>query len=272
MALVVFEKSDLVVEVTSEKIGKELATRYLAKRYQNNRAMNKRTVAKYADDMRSGNWRPCPQGIAFANCASGEVLVDGQHRLQAIIDSNSVIEMLISRGWEAAVSYPSVDAGMAKTLSVRTGTPKFVAQVVTFFSNFISPASSVSIAEHDRILSSFTCDVMRFLEDRASSVKLTSAPIRSAFVAGMMSGVSYEKASYMYRMFHSSEPTGNNSLDRARITLLRYESGGGSQALYIFTLVLASILYPDRKRLTPKILEEVDLKAREIIRKKVFGL
>lgn len=57
-----------------------------------NRPVYQLTVDCYARDMRLGLWRPNNQGIGFD---INGVLIDGQHRLWAIIQSGVILEMLV---------------------------------------------------------------------------------------------------------------------------------------------------------------------------------
>jgi|SRR5579863_8533607 len=60
-----------------------------------NRPLRKTRVAAYARDMESGNWQAT--GIPILFNSAGE-LVDGRHRLTALVDSGATINMLIIRG------------------------------------------------------------------------------------------------------------------------------------------------------------------------------
>jgi hypothetical protein len=57
-----------------------------------NRPLSKRTVREFADAMRRGEWRVTHQGIAFD--VHG-VLVDGQHRLAAIVEADIPIDVTV---------------------------------------------------------------------------------------------------------------------------------------------------------------------------------
>lgn len=81
---------DSKVEIITPSMAKE----YLEKNVKN-RPINLKTVNKYAEDMASGNWELTHQGIAFNE--NGE-LIDGQHRLQAVIKSEASVEMMVARG------------------------------------------------------------------------------------------------------------------------------------------------------------------------------
>ena len=62
-----------------------------------NRNLSQHSVNRYASDMSAGNWTLTHQGIAFDDQG---VLVDGQHRLAAIIKSGVDVRMMVT--WGAA--------------------------------------------------------------------------------------------------------------------------------------------------------------------------
>lgn len=75
----------------------ELAQKYLEGNVRN-RKVSRHTVARYADDMSNGRWVLTHQGIAFSREGT---LVDGQHRLLAIIESGVSVPMTIASGLDA---------------------------------------------------------------------------------------------------------------------------------------------------------------------------
>ena len=77
-----------------ESITPQLAEIYLGKN-THNRNLNKRVVDKYANDIKMGFWHFDGAPIRFA--ADG-TLLDGQHRLHAIIKSNTALDILVVRG------------------------------------------------------------------------------------------------------------------------------------------------------------------------------
>ena len=60
-----------------------------------NRNISHPTVARYASDMCNGKWKLTHQGIAFDGQG---VLVDGQHRLSAVIKSGVTVPMMVTWG------------------------------------------------------------------------------------------------------------------------------------------------------------------------------
>jgi hypothetical protein len=60
-----------------------------------NRPVRDATVKRYARDMKAGRWQLTHQGIAFG--PEGELL-DGQHRLWAIVTAETAVRMMVARG------------------------------------------------------------------------------------------------------------------------------------------------------------------------------
>jgi hypothetical protein len=89
-----------------------LAIEYLSRAASNRHLRRSRTDA-YARDMENGKWLVTGQPILFT--AAGE-LVDGQHRLQAIIESGCTTTFLIIRGVSPA-AMKVIDSGVARTFS-----------------------------------------------------------------------------------------------------------------------------------------------------------
>jgi hypothetical protein len=60
-----------------------------------NRAVRDQTVQRYSRDMKAGRWRLTHQGIAFG--PDGKLL-DGQHRLWAIVEADTAVKLMVARG------------------------------------------------------------------------------------------------------------------------------------------------------------------------------
>lgn len=76
------------------EVSPELAKEWL-KSNTFNRKVSPSTVNRYARDMASGQWRLNHQGIAFDGHG---VLVDGQHRLEAVAKSGATVRMMVTWG------------------------------------------------------------------------------------------------------------------------------------------------------------------------------
>lgn len=75
------------------EIGPEKALNWLENANTNNRKVMDKHVRKLARDMKNGKWQFNHQGIAFS---SEGVLLDGQHRLWAIVESGMTIKMAVT--------------------------------------------------------------------------------------------------------------------------------------------------------------------------------
>jgi len=94
-----------VIEVTPA------LARQLLKANSHNRPITPSRVTLYARDMAAGRWRLTHQGIAIAN--NGSVL-DGQHRLSAVIEADQPIPMLVTTGL-AMETQQAIDGGASRS-------------------------------------------------------------------------------------------------------------------------------------------------------------
>lgn len=77
-----------------------------------NRPLKPRLVDKYVRQILAGNWQRTHQGIAFD---SQGVVLDGQHRLWAIIQTGQAMPLLIFLN-ESQTAHESIDNGRARSL------------------------------------------------------------------------------------------------------------------------------------------------------------
>jgi hypothetical protein len=107
------------ITATIENVTPEHATQWL-QRMVKNRNLKDSAVIMYANDMLNGKWLLSPQGIAFDE---QDRLIDGQHRLRAIIRSGLTIPMLVLRGFpisqKAMKTMDVLDSGATRTIGDR---------------------------------------------------------------------------------------------------------------------------------------------------------
>lgn len=89
----------------------EMAKTWLSRNSGNQRSVSKKTVEMYARDMARGAWQLTHQGISFNQ--TGEV-IDGQHRLHAIIQSGVTVQMAVATGFFSEYDSP-IDQGRARS-------------------------------------------------------------------------------------------------------------------------------------------------------------
>lgn len=98
-----------------EKIGPEKAKEMLST-MANNRKVKPEAVLRYADDMIAGRWMLSPEPIVFTN----GVLVDGQHRLKAVIKSGLSIDFIVCETAQNVM--PVLGGGVSRNASDFLGT------------------------------------------------------------------------------------------------------------------------------------------------------
>lgn len=99
-------KTNPKLRVVQQLVTPDQAMMWLDKN-THNRTVRQSVVEKYARDMKAGNWHLTHQGILFD---WNDVLIDGQHRLWAIIESQSTIEMVVTYGADPT-SQEFIDGG-----------------------------------------------------------------------------------------------------------------------------------------------------------------
>lgn len=102
-----------VLKCTVENITPEIAKNYLAMNCDNNRRIQQRRVDVYAEMMKAGEWKLNGEGIHFD---SNGHLLNGQHRLSAIVKSGVTVQMLVVKNAEGPF-----DRGQTRSTSQALG-------------------------------------------------------------------------------------------------------------------------------------------------------
>lgn len=95
----------------------EVAKRWLEQNTLSNRPISEATVNAYLEEIEAGRWALTHQSIAFN--PQGE-LVDGQHRLTALLRSGRSVVMMVATGFPIQYNSP-IDTGYVRRLSHLTG-------------------------------------------------------------------------------------------------------------------------------------------------------
>lgn len=111
-----------VPAITTEivKISPAIAEKMLGRNVRN-RHVSARTVEKYRRAMATGEWTITGEAVKFS--ASGELL-DGQHRLAAVIESGRTVPMMVVKGLPSAAQ-DVMDTGRARTVGDQLGIAGF---------------------------------------------------------------------------------------------------------------------------------------------------
>jgi hypothetical protein len=97
-------------KATIEIVTTEMAAELLKLNIRNFRALSKHRVDAMAEDIRQGNWEMNGESIKV----NGDVLLDGQHRLTAIIRADRSIKTVVVRDCQSDGS--TIDRGQRRTM------------------------------------------------------------------------------------------------------------------------------------------------------------
>lgn len=100
-------------QVVTPKLAKEWLRTAEPERH---RPIKPHIVATYADAMRRGEWPSTGEAVQFD---TGDRLLNGRHRLTAIIQSDTPVELLVVRGLEAEKAMMAIDGGTSRTAGDR---------------------------------------------------------------------------------------------------------------------------------------------------------
>lgn len=89
----------------------QLASQWLATNTDNNRNISNTTVARYAADMINGQWKITGEAIKFDTAGK---LIDGQHRLTAVVASHKTVQMAVITDLEPDI-ISVIDTGRVRT-------------------------------------------------------------------------------------------------------------------------------------------------------------
>ena len=99
------------LEMQEKLVTPRIAAKMLESRFPGNRPISQHRVADYARMMADGEWDLTGDTIKFSR--EGE-LVDGQHRLSAVVQANTPVRMVVVRGVQSA-AFGSIDVGRRRT-------------------------------------------------------------------------------------------------------------------------------------------------------------
>ena len=150
-----------------------------------------------ANMIKRGEWIPTHQGIAFAK--SGK-LIDGQHRLEAIVEANIPVEMLVVTDVRDD-AYKVLDNGIKRTMADLTGMHMRTAEVCRVLARLAYGGDTVNSA--DQILEIYNTGVGEvhdnLVEYCGKNLKVfSSAPIRTVATCMILDGHNQQYIKNMY--------------------------------------------------------------------------
>jgi hypothetical protein len=116
-----------------------------------NRKLREHRVKFFAEAMNTGKWKLTHQGVAIATTGR---LIDGQHRLRAVILSGKTVPMMVTTD-AAEDSYAVLDAGMARSMAERLGADNVYTRIATSMWRFAGPSKTPHEYEVELMLEVF---------------------------------------------------------------------------------------------------------------------
>jgi hypothetical protein len=171
------------MKIMLETITPEIAREYLALNHFKNRPLSKAVIDKYATDMTSGAFQTTHQGIAFNQHGK---LVDGQHRLSAIVQSGASVPLVVAHGVVTDdVMGLHVDIGMARSVADIYGLSKRPSSVCSFIARY-DIGRHVPKSQMKKYVTAFADDANEICKHVHANIKTVSAS--QVVSAGLISG------------------------------------------------------------------------------------
>ncbi len=186
--------------------------------------------------IRNGEWKPTHQGIAFSK--NGKIL-DGQHRLHAIIKADTPVLMMVSRGFDED-TFTVIDNGMRRTDEDRTKKSIKLVSCAKFFNELmngegirfngdkVTRYSPKQLQNYFNVIEEIHEDLDNFCP--TSAVFFSSAIVRAAAISNILLGEDRDYVFTLYRnlVLSTTEelPNIGHYINR-QVTVKRIGSHGG---------------------------------------------
>ena len=180
-----------------------MAQKWLEKNI-NNRRIRPTVVNSYAKDMKDGRWTINNDAITFDKKG---ILTNGQHRLNAIIESNTSQYMMVMYGIEHNVNMDRpVTRSLSDNLSIFTDIPEILTKtncvsVCNFLRKYINDESYSKrsgyglydfVKKNQNNLMGFFTNIAPTAAGHKARAKFTTSGVLSAFFLAYINGVSIE--------------------------------------------------------------------------------
>jgi hypothetical protein len=149
-----------------------------------NRKPSLGAVAQMAADMKTGHWRLTHQGIALA--PDGRLL-DGQHRLMAVVEAGASLPMMVFRNVDPA-AFSAIDRGRVRSLRDVLGIDGRLLEPCNFIAR-LHGITNVQAHHAQAVLDGCGMAVLELVTKAGSVARgRTAAPIKAAAALRLMQG------------------------------------------------------------------------------------
>lgn len=239
-------------KVSTVKIGPNLAEKMLANILEEQRPLTNKQVERFANEMRSGNWRFSPDALVLIKGKLG----NGQHRLQAVVRSKTHQDFLLMETDDDEL-YKVLDSGRTRTVAdvlrgEYAGATAATARLVVLYDLGALYASGTgrkadqctrslqieyALENHEQLVQH-----VRNCQHFYDQFRIVAVPLAAAvsFIATRDTGKTTEVAAFIENVY-----SGENSNDAAfdlRERILRSRIGAARLSrLYVFGLMIKSL-------------------------------
>uniref|UniRef100_A0A6M3JWV9 Uncharacterized protein n=1 Tax=viral metagenome TaxID=1070528 RepID=A0A6M3JWV9_9ZZZZ len=164
-----------------------------------NRKLNEKTIAQYADDMRRGRWGGHGQGITTG---MNGLLVDGQHRLMAIVRTGLAQTMVVTETDSAGVRMSRVDENLTRSHAFLLGKNArrlAIARTIASLGTGMSALSVDSTGDWYECFEDFIDDLFSPKGSNSRCLGLSTAGTQAGFVIAMAAGQPVDEVCAQYR-------------------------------------------------------------------------
>lgn len=159
------------VTASVETITPAVAEEFLAINI-NNRHVDQRTVDDYATQMKKGLWTLNGEPIIIS---SNNTILDGQHRLLAVVKSNTTIQSLVVWGVDGNIAFATIDTGKGRSAGdmlsiVKIPNSKSIASGITQYFNLSTSGHNATILGNSlalRTIKRSKAEVVEFYDKHA---------------------------------------------------------------------------------------------------------
>jgi hypothetical protein len=180
-----WERAGRPLQIAMYEIAPSVAQTLLS-RNRNNRNIRRNAIIRYAEMMTAGEW--LLTGDAVRVCSDGD-LIDGQHRLHAVVESGKTVEMIVMLGADPRVKL-AIDSGIPRGVLAFAPLPERVKITLTAAYRMSDPTNRAvpGIRDRERISTSPLCKVAIEINEasRGHIRAMASGAARAAICAAML--------------------------------------------------------------------------------------
>lgn len=239
------------------KVTPALAAKWLENN-TDNRHQRGAYIEAIAAAMRRGEWQTTHQGVAFAKCGK---LLDGQHRLEAIVKAKIDLDMLVVTGLEDA-AFSVIDVGTKRSMADTTRLSKRSAEVCRFVVKKLLSSYTPTAAQVSEFANLGADRLHEKLTSYCGSTRAyySSAPMRAAAVTLLLAGHDEDAVHTNYANLTLEKFSEMNGLSQSFVRLVNSGKSprSGNPDLYAYGL---KVLNPENDKMLRLRMTEDDLAA-----------